>query len=139
MDLGVQLGRRFRALKLWMVLRLYGAEGLRARLREHCRLGRQLAAWVDQDPHFERMAPVPFSTVCFRALLAGADEAGLEAFNQRLMAATNDGSPFFLSHTKLRGRYVLRVAISNLKTEERHVAALWQRLREQAALLRDAG
>lgn len=136
MDLGVQLGRRFRALKLWMVLRLFGAEGLRARLREHCRLGRELAAWVDQDPHFERMAPTPFSTVCFRALLPGAGEEELEAFNQRLLAATNDGSPFFLSHTKLRGAYVLRVAISNLRTEERHVAALWQRLREQAARLR---
>jgi aromatic-L-amino-acid decarboxylase len=136
MDLGVQLGRRFRALKLWMVFRLFGAEGLRERLREHCRLGRQLAASIDQDPHFERMAPTPFSTVCFRALLPGADEARLEAFNQQLMARTNEGSPFFFSHTKLRGIYVLRVAISNLRTEERHVAALWQRLREQAALLR---
>ena len=136
MDLGVQLGRRFRALKLWMVLRLFGADGLRARLREHCRLGRELAEWVDRDPHFERMAPTPFSTVCFRALLPGADEPGLEAFNQQLLAATNDGGPFFLSHTKLRGRYVLRVAISNLRTEERHVAALWQRLKDQAALLR---
>lgn len=138
MDLGVQLGRRFRALKLWMVLRLYGAEGLRQRLREHCRLGRELAAWVDADPHFERLAPVPFSTVCFRAVLpdAGAGEEKHERFNAALLAATNQGSPFFLSHTKLRGRYVLRVAISNLQTEERHVAALWQRLREQAALLR---
>lgn len=138
MDLGVQLGRRFRALKLWMVIRLYGAEGLRSRLREHCRLGRELAGWIDADPDFERMAPVPFSTVCFRARLPDADEERLEAFNQRLLAATNDGGPFFLSHTKLRGRYVLRVAISNLRTEERHVAAIWQRLREQAAILRSS-
>ena len=136
MDLGVQLGRRFRALKLWMVIRLYGAEGLRARLREHCRLGRELAGWIDADPHFERMAPVPFSTVCFRAGLPGASEQRLEAFNERLLAATNRDSPFFLSHTKLRGRYVLRLAISNLRTEERHVAAVWRRLQEQAALLR---
>lgn len=138
MDLGVQLGRRFRALKLWMVIRLYGAEGLRARLREHCRLGRELAAWVDADPHFARMAPVPFSTVCFRALLPEASEERLEAFNEKLLAAVNRDSPFFLSHTKLRGRYVLRVAVSNLRTEERHVAALWQRLQNEAARLRAA-
>lgn len=138
MDLGIQLGRRFRALKLWMVIRLYGAEGLRSRLREHCRLGRELAAEVDADPHFERLAPVPFSTVCFRARVPGAGEEALETFNQRLLAAVNDGGPFFLSHTKLRGRYVLRLAISNLRTEERHVTAVWQRLREQAALLRAA-
>ncbi len=81
---------------------------------------------------------MPFSTVCFRALLPGAGEDEHERFNAALLAATNQGSPFFLSHTKLRGRYVLRVAISNLQTEERHVAALWQRLREQAALLRSA-
>lgn len=138
MDLGVQLGRRFRALKLWMVIRLYGAEGLRARLREHCRLGRELAAWVDADEHFARMAPVPFSTVCFRALLPEASEDRLEAFNEKLLAAVNRDSPFFLSHTKLRGRYVLRVAVSNLRTEERHVAALWQRLQDEAARLRAA-
>lgn len=137
MDLGVQLGRRFRALKLWMVIRLFGAEGLRAKLREHCRLGQELAEWIDQDPHFERMAPTPFSTVCFRALVPGADENELEAFNARLLTATNQGSPFFLSHTKLRGTYVLRLAISNLRTEERHVRAAWKRLREQAAALRE--
>ncbi len=136
MDLGVQLGRRFRALKLWMVLRLYGAEGLRARLREHCRLGRELAAWIDADADFERLAPVPFSTVCFRAVLPGAGEAEHEAFNTALLAAANRDAPYFLSHTKLRGRYVLRVAISNLQTEESHVAGLWRRLREQAARLR---
>ena len=137
MDLGVQLGRRFRALKLWMVIRLFGAEGLRAKLREHCRLGQELAGWIDQDPHFERMAPTPFSTVCFRALLPDASENELEAFNTRLLTATNQGSPFFLSHTKLRGTYVLRLAISNLRTEERHVRAAWKRLREQAAALRE--
>ena len=67
MDTGVQLGRRFRALKLWMVLRTYGAEGMRAVLREHVRLARLFAGWVDADPRFERLAPVPFSVVCFRA------------------------------------------------------------------------
>jgi len=137
MDLGVQLGRRFRALKLWMVFRLYGAEGLRAKLREHCRLGQELAATIDQDPHFERMAPTPFSTVCFRAVLPGQSEEALEQFNEKLLVATNSGGPFFLSHTKLRGRYVLRLAISNLRTEERHVRAIWQRLQEQARVLRE--
>ena len=138
MDLGVQLGRRFRALKLWMVIRLFGAEGLRAKLREHVRLGQLLAQLIDADPHFERMAPTPFSTVCFRALRPGASEAELESFNETLLAAANHGGPYFLSHTKLRGRYVLRLAISNLRTEERHVRGVWKRLQEQAAALRDA-
>ena len=67
MDTGIQLGRRFRALKLWMVLRYFGAEGIRARLAEHIRLAQLFASWVDADPDFERVAPVPFSVVCFRA------------------------------------------------------------------------
>lgn len=136
MDLGISLGRRFRALKLWMVIRSFGVEGLRAALREHCRLGREFAAWVDADPHFERSAPTPFSTVCFRALLPGEDEAAHETFNSELLAALNRLGPFFLSHTKLRGRYVLRIAISNLRTDEPRVAGLWQACRDAAAELR---
>jgi aromatic-L-amino-acid decarboxylase len=136
MDLGFQLGRRFRSLKLWLVIRHYGVEGLRAILREHCRLGAELARWVDEEPGFERCAPTPFSTVCFRALLPGGDEAAHEAFNAQLLAAVNAQGPVYFGHTKLRGRYVLRVAISNLRTTEADVQLLWRLLREQASSLR---
>ena len=128
MDTGIQLGRRFRALKLWMILRHFGAEGIRARLSEHMRLARLFAGWVDGDPDFERLAPVPFSVVCFRARPRGKDwsEAGLETLNQRLLDAMNATGEVFLSHTKLNGRFTLRLAVGNLRTEERHVARAWE-------------
>jgi aromatic-L-amino-acid/L-tryptophan decarboxylase len=128
MDTGVQLGRRFRALKLWMIVRYFGAEGLRARLVEHMRLAQLFAGWVDADPDFERLAPVPFSVVCFRANPRGQQrtEAELEALNQRLLDALNATGEVFLSHTKLNGRFTLRLAVGNLRTEERHVARAWE-------------
>ncbi len=128
MDLGIQLGRKFRALKLWMVLRAFGAEGLRERIRTHCRLARSFASWVEADARFELAAPVPFSTVCFRlrGVGAGADER-----NQRLLEAVNARGPVFLSHTRLGGRYVLRVAIGNLRTTGEHLETAWRLLREE--------
>jgi aromatic-L-amino-acid/L-tryptophan decarboxylase len=128
MDTGVQLGRRFRALKLWMIVRYFGAAGLRARLVEHIRLARLFAGWVDSDPDFERLAPVPFSVVCFRARPRGREwsEADLEVLNQRLLDAMNATGEVFLSHTKLNGRFTLRLAVGNLRTEERHVARAWE-------------
>jgi aromatic-L-amino-acid/L-tryptophan decarboxylase len=134
MDTGVQLGRRFRALKLWMILRYFGAEGIRARLTEHMRLARLFAEWVDDSPLFERLAPVPFSVVCFRARppRAGGSEADLEAFNARLLDAVNRTGEVFLSHTKLDGRFVLRLAVGNLRTTERHVRRAWDLLVEKS-------
>jgi aromatic-L-amino-acid decarboxylase len=133
MDTGVQLGRRFRALKLWMVLRYFGADGVRARLREHCRLARLFASWVDADPLFTRMADVPFSVVCFRCAPDGVvDEAALEAVNQQLLDAVNASGEVFLSHTKLRGQFVLRLAVGNIRTTESHVRRAWDLLREHA-------
>jgi aromatic-L-amino-acid decarboxylase len=133
MDTGVQLGRRFRALKLWMVLRYFGAEGIRARLGEHCRLASLFASWVDVDPLFARMADVPFSVVCFRCVPDGmVDEGALEALNQQLLDAVNASGEVFLSHTKLRGQFVLRLAIGNLRTTEAHVRRAWELLREHA-------
>jgi len=125
MDLGFQLGRRFRSLKLWMVIRAFGVEGLRERIRLHCAMARDLAGWIEADPRFELAAPVPFSTVCFRARLAGPPEEQ-DRFNERLMARINAAGPFFLSHTGLQGRYTLRVAIGNLRTEPEHMTALWE-------------
>lgn len=139
MDLGFQLGRRFRALKLWMVIRAFGVEGLRERIRDHCAMARELASRIAADPGFELAAPVPFSTVCFRALPADGgrrEPAAQDGLNERLLAAVNAAGPFFLSHTVLRGRYTLRVAIGNLRTTRRHLDDLWELLRESAAALR---
>jgi aromatic-L-amino-acid/L-tryptophan decarboxylase len=135
MDTGIQLGRRFRALKLWMVLRYFGAAGIRRRLEAHVDLARMFAGWVDATEGWERMAPVPFSVVCFRHRLAGTDdEAALERHNAAIMDAVNASGEAFLSHTKLDGRYVLRLAIGNLRTEQRHIQRAWTLLTEAAAV-----
>ncbi len=125
MDTGVQLGRRFRALKLWMVLRYFGAEGMRARLREHIRLAQLFAGWVDGSDAFERVAQAPFSVVCFRA-------RGTDALNERLLEAVNTTGEVFLSHTRLHGAFTLRLAVGNLRTTEAHVARAWQLLQSHA-------
>src|SRR5262245_12916190 len=129
MDTGIQLGRRFRALKLWMVLRHFGAAGLRDRLSEHMRLARLFAEWIDASDDFERLAPVPFSVVCFRA-------SGDDALNERLLDAVNASGEIFISHTRVKGRYTLRLAIGNLHTTETHVRRAWELLRERAHELR---
>jgi aromatic-L-amino-acid decarboxylase len=147
MDLGVQLGRRFRSLKLWMVIRAFGVEGLRERIREHCAMARWLAGAVEATPGFELVAPVPFSTVCFRACLEGGGEepadpadranpADIDRFNEKLLAAINAAGPFLLSHTVLQGRYTVRVAIGNLRTTRADVEELWALVRASAARLR---
>jgi len=135
MDTGVQLGRRFRSLKLWMILRTFGAEGIRERLRTHIDLAQQLAGWIDAHPDFERMAPVPFSVVCFRWKPAGRtmSDAELDAANQRLNDAVNQSGDVFISPTKLRGRVALRVAIGHLNTSSHHVRRVWELLQANAA------
>ena len=130
-----QLGRRFRALKLWMLLRWFGLDGLRRRIRNHLELAREFAAWVDAAPDWERLAPVPFSTVCFRHVpprLTG-DGAALDAHNAAIMDAVNATGEIFLSHTKLDGRFTIRLAIGSLRTEPRHVARAWELLGDAAA------
>jgi len=128
MDTGIQLGRRFRALKLWMVLRHFGAARLRMLIAGHMALAQQFAGWVDNDPRFERLAPVPFSVVCFRARPDGLDDAALDAFNSRLLDEVNRSGDVFLSHTLLDGRFVLRLAIGHSATAERHIARAWELL-----------
>jgi aromatic-L-amino-acid decarboxylase len=137
MDTGVQLGRRFRALKLWMTLRHFGAEGLRAVVRRHIDLAQRLAAWIDASSDFERLAPVPFSVVCFRArpYRVSMSAAELDAFNERLMAAVNGTGEMFISHTRIDGALALRLAIGNLRTDETHVARAWELLRSHTAAL----
>jgi aromatic-L-amino-acid decarboxylase len=136
MDYGIPLGRRFRALKLWFVLRYFGWEGLAARLREHVRLAQQLANWIDAHPDFERMAPAPLSLVCFRAHPSRIqNEEELNRLNENLLEAVNDTREVFLSHTKLNERYVLRCAIGGIRTEERHVRRAWEIVQQRLARL----
>ena len=136
MDTGVQLGRRFRSLKLWAILRHFGSDGIRDRLAEHMRLARLFTGWVDDSPDFERLAPVPFSVVCFRAGPAGADESETDALNERLLEAVNSTGEVFLSHTRLNGRFAIRLAVGHVRTEERHVRRAWELLDEKLRGLR---
>lgn len=132
-DYSFQLGRRFRALKLWFVLRAFGLEGIAARIRHHCALAQTFADWVRAEPGWEVVAPVGMSVVCFRHRPAGVtDERALEAHNARILGAVNADGSVFLSHTKLGARYVLRVAIGNLRTQEEHLAGAWRLLRGAA-------
>lgn len=138
MDYGSALGRRFRSLKLWMVMRYFGQEGLATRVREHNRLAQQLVAWTKESSDFELMAPTPFSLVCLRAHPHGMDdEAQLDALNERIMNQINASGHFFLSHTKLHNQFTIRVAIGNLRTTEQHVRNLWEEM--QACLADEVG
>ena len=135
MDTGIQLGRRFRALKLWMVLRSYGASGVRAVLNRHIALARTFAGWVDAHPDFERLAPAPFAVVCFRACPSGVHSDELNGFNERLLEAVNRTGEVFLSNTRVAGRLVLRMSIGHPRTTEFHVARAWELLQSHMAAL----
>ena len=129
-----QLGRRFRALKLWIQLRWFGLEGLRRRIRHHLELAAAFASWIDDDHDWERLAPVPFSTVCFRYRPTGfeGDEEALDDLNARIMDRVNRTGEVFLSHTRLAGRFTIRLAVGSLRTEARHVERAWELLRTAA-------
>jgi aromatic-L-amino-acid decarboxylase len=133
MDYGVSLGRRFRALKLWAVLRAFGADGIADRIREHVRLARLFRSWVEADPRFEVSAPAPFSVVCFRARDEGAAPEEVDRRNEALLDAVNASGEAYLSSTRLLGRTVLRLAVGNIRTEERHVRRAWELLQQGAA------
>ena len=130
-DWGIPLGRRFRALKFWFVLRSYGAEAIRAMIREHIQLGHDLASWVDAEPEFERLAPAPLALVCLRHVPPGmaGDEVALAQHNAALMARVNASGTVHLTHTTLAGKYAIRVAIGSFRTERRHVEHVWSLLR----------
>jgi aromatic-L-amino-acid decarboxylase len=129
MDYGIQLGRRFRALKLWFVMRYFGREGMISRLREHCRLAALFASWVRESENFELMAPVPFALVCFRACPAGV--ADLDLFNEKLMDEINASGEAYLSHTKLNGNFAIRLSVGSIRVEERHLVKVWELLAKQ--------
>jgi len=135
MNYGVQLGRRFRSLKLWFVLRYFGREGLINRLRECIRLGRVMQSLVEKTPNFELMAPVPYSTVCFRFNPGSKDEKQIEALNASLMFSVNQTGKTYISHSKLHGKYTLRFAIGNIRTTEQHIRDSWNLIMQAAEKL----
>ena len=126
MDYGIQLGRRFRSLKLWFVIRYFGVEGIQNILREHIRLGKLFAELVDKHQEFERMAPVHFSTTCFRANPGNLDENSLNEFNEKLMNTVNETGKLFITHTKLNNKFVIRLVVSGIRTKEVHVRNAWE-------------
>jgi aromatic-L-amino-acid decarboxylase len=132
MDYGVALGRRFRALKLWFVIRNFGVDGLRSLVREHIRIARRLGEWIDKDPALERMAEVNFSTVIFRHRPKAMNEADLNDHNTKLLSRIVAGREVYLSHTRVRGSYALRIAIGNIHTTEAHVQRALELVREAA-------
>ena len=130
-DWQIPLGRRFRSLKLWFVIRHYGVEGLRHHVREHIRLAQEFAKWVQADSRFELAAPVPLNLACFR-LKSG------DAANQQLMDRLNQSGDLYLTHTRLNDRLTLRLCVGQANTERRHVVKAWQRIQEEAGRITDA-
>ena len=134
MDYGIQLGRRFRSLKLWFVLRYFGQQGLIERLREHCRLARLFASWVDESENFEMLAPVPFALVCFRAVPFTArtfvspefQKKFYDELNEKIMNEINASGEAYLSHTKLDEKFTLRLSVGSIRVEEKHLRKIWE-------------
>ncbi len=124
-DWGIQLGRRFRALKLWFVIRSYGLEGIRNMVREHLRLAGIFQKLIRSDSRFEILAPVNLTVICFRMKQEGMTEEALERFNADLLEQVNSSGKAFLTHTKLRGRYCMRLAIGQANTTEDNIRTVW--------------
>jgi aromatic-L-amino-acid decarboxylase len=133
MDYGIQLGRRFRALKAWMVFRAFGEDGLRLRIREHIRLARLLASWIAADPGFELVAPVTMAVVCFSVRGQQMGLPQINHTNEAIVQSVNATGEAYLTHTDVRGRTAIRLAIGNVLTTEAHVAACWTLVRSASA------
>ena len=121
MDYGIQLGRRFRSLKLWFIIRYFGVDGLASRIKNHIKLAKEFAEWVDNENDFELMAPVLFSTICFRYNPGNKTEEELNNLNEKLFEKINSSGKIFLSHTKLNGKFVIRLTIGSIRHERRHI------------------
>ncbi len=126
MDYGVQLGRRFRALKAWIIWRAFGREGMAARIRDHQRLAQLFTGWIEASDRFELAAPTVMPVVCFR--LRGADDAA----NGKLVEQLNAAGETYLMQTKLKGRTVMRLGLGNLLTTEEHLRKVWELIQEAA-------
>lgn len=130
MDFGIQLGRRFRSLKLWFIIRYFGVDGLAERIKHHIELAREFTNWVDEEKFFERMAPAPFSTVCFRYNPGNKSEEELNRLNEKLLEDINASGKIFLSHTKLNGKFTLRLTIGSIRHERRHIVEAWELIKK---------
>lgn len=139
-DWGIPLGRRFRALKLWFVIRSYGIEGLRARIRAHIALAQSMAREVEAEADFELLAPARLALFCFRYRPRGMDDAeALDTLNETLVARLNESGALYLTHTRIDGAYALRFCVGQTNTRQRHVAAAWRLIQETARALPCAG
>lgn len=125
-DWGVPLGRRFRALKLWCVIRMYGVEGLQEMVRNHISIARRLAEMIKNEPDFELLAPVTLNTVCFRYKPSGANETELNILNEKLNHTLNDSGKMYLTHTKINGKYTLRMVTAQTNVTMKHVMNSWE-------------
>jgi len=136
-DWGIQLGRRFRALKLWFVLRHYGVEHLQQKIASHLELAQEFAVWVAADDEWELLAPVPVNTVCFRASFAKCDPEIIDELNRKLMDRVNNAGKMYLTHTRLAGKFTLRLAIGQTATAEQHVKQAWDNLNQEMSKLKN--
>jgi aromatic-L-amino-acid decarboxylase len=135
-DWGIQLGRRFRALKLWFVIRNFGVEGLKDKIRKHIELAQNHKNTIDKEEHFELLAPVPINTICFRFHPSYIDDdKKLNELNSRLLDAVNKSGDLFITHTKLDNKFTLRMVIGNTNVEQRHVDEAWQLIKDKAKTL----
>lgn len=132
MDYGIQLGRRFRSLKLWFIIRYFGVDGLAERIRNHITLAKEFANWINNENDFELLAPVPFSTVCFRYNPGSLSEEELNHLNEKLLDDINKSGKIFLSHTKLNGRFTIRLTIGSIRHERRHIYQAWEVIKTMA-------
>ncbi|MCL5991185.1 MAG: aminotransferase class V-fold PLP-dependent enzyme [Bacteroidetes bacterium] len=132
-DWGIQLGRRFRALKLWFVIRSFGVSGLQEKLRFHIQLAQYLVKKIESEKDFEILAPVPFNTICFRYKPAGVvHEEEINKINENLLSKLNETGKLFLTHTKLNGKYVIRFMIGQTNVNEKHVSEAWELLKSES-------
>ncbi len=137
-DWGIQLGRRFRALKLWFVLRSFGIEGLQAKIRHHITLAQDLKKVIEDHAHFELLAPVPLNTICFRFHPDYiSDERKLNQLNEKLLNSIQESGKLFLTHTKLNDKYTIRIVLGNTHLKEEHVEKAWTLIKEKASQIMD--
>ncbi len=130
MDYGIQLGRRFRSLKLWFAMRYFGKEGMINRIKENCRLAKLFATWIEESPNFQLLAPVHFALVSFRAWHEKLSQDELNSLNEKIMNEINASGKAYISHTKLNGNLALRLSVGSLRTEEKHLRKVWQMLNQ---------
>jgi aromatic-L-amino-acid decarboxylase len=136
-DWGIQLGRRFRALKLWFVIRSYGLEGIREKLRNHLQLAQLAKEWIEAEKDLEILAPVNFNTICFRHVDSSQSMEQQNQFNEKWMAQVNATGKAFFTHTKLDGKFVIRWVIGQTDVEEKHIRNAWSLLLEKRYKLLD--